>query len=185
MCRMVLRHSIQTCWRLPGKIPVLNVSIVENGILLNNCTPLILNQWKKNKIDQQGILFIPEKYSRYKFWRSEIVSLSIRYDGGRTLWCGDIVTNKTDDASLMSRLGCSWLSFVPVIPFIHSIPFHSIPGWGGGVGLCWLKAFQSVRVWPFHSAIDFDFFHSSVDLRCSESIDPRYSDIARCTRICI
>lgn len=83
------------------KIPVLNVDR-ENGILLNNCTPLILINGRKIKsINRDPVLFL-KSTAASKILKIEIVSTpGSKYDGDESCGVVNIVTNKTNDASLM------------------------------------------------------------------------------------
>jgi hypothetical protein len=87
--------------KIAQKIPVLNVDR-ENGILLNNCTPLILINGRKVKsINRDPVLFL-KSTAATKILKIEIVSTpGSKYDGDETCGVVNIVTNKTNDASLM------------------------------------------------------------------------------------
>ncbi len=87
--------------KIARKIPVLNVDR-ENGILLNNCIPLILINGRKVKsINRDPVLFL-KSTAASKILKIEIVSTpGSKYDGDETCGVVNIVTNKTNDASLM------------------------------------------------------------------------------------
>lgn len=87
--------------KIARKIPVLNVDR-ENGILLNNCTPLILINGRKIKsINRDPVLFL-KSTAASKILKIEIVSTpGSKYDGDENCGVVNIVTNKTNDASLM------------------------------------------------------------------------------------
>lgn len=87
--------------KIARKIPVLNVDR-ENGILLNNCTPLILINGRKIKsINRDPVLFL-KSTAASKILKIEIVSTpGSKYDGEESCGVVNIVTNKTNDASLM------------------------------------------------------------------------------------
>jgi len=87
--------------KIARKIPVLNVDR-ENGILLNNCTPLILINGRKVKsINRDPVLFL-KSTAASKILKIEIVSTpGSKYDGDESCGVVNIVTNKTNNASLM------------------------------------------------------------------------------------
>lgn len=87
--------------KIARKIPVLNVDR-ENGVLLNNCTPLILINGRKVKsINRDPVLFL-KSTAASKILKIEIVSTpGSKYDGDESCGVVNIVTNKTNDASLM------------------------------------------------------------------------------------